>query len=236
MAGTIADMTHWHEETLPDPLPESPMELSSAWVQQAIAERVQPNPEAMVLASADAHGRPSARVVLCRGFVADPGFLVFFTNYDSRKGRQLTERPEAAAVFHWDTLRRQLRVEGTVVRSPDQESDEYFATRPWHSRIGAWASRQSEPLESRRALLDRVADTASQFGGGIRDAGDSDDQRPDVPRPQFWGGFRLWISRLELWVAGADRIHDRAEWQRSLRRTEGDQFETGPWHGRRLQP
>lgn len=229
-------MTHWHEETLPEPLPQSPMEIASAWLQQAMAERVQPNPESMLLASANARGRPSARVVLCRGFVPDPGFLVFFTNYDSRKGRELTERPEAAAVFHWDTLRRQLRVEGIVVRSPDRESDDYFATRPWHSRIGAWASRQSEPLESRAALLDRVADTATRFGGDMVGADATDDTHPDVPRPPNWGGFRLWIARLELWVAGADRIHDRAEWRRDLRRIEGDRFETGPWHGRRLQP
>jgi len=229
-------MTRWHEETLPDPLPESPMEIASAWVREAISARVQPNPEAMVLASADARGKPSARVVLCRDFVPDPGFLVFFTNYDSRKGRELTERPEAAAVFHWDTLRRQLRVEGTVVRSPDRESDEYFATRPWQSRIGAWASRQSEPLESRAALLDRVADTASRFGGDVVHAEVAEHEQPDVPRPPNWGGFRLWVARLELWVAGADRIHDRAAWERDLRRTEGDRFDSGPWRGQRLYP
>lgn len=229
-------MTAWHEETLPDPLPESPMEIASAWVREAISAHVQPNPEAMVLASADARGRPSARVVLCRDFVPDPGFVVFYTNYDSRKGRELAERPEAAAVFHWDTLRRQLRVEGTVVRSPDHESDEYFATRPWHSRIGAWASRQSEPLGSRAALLDRVADTASRFGGAVVGAEVAEHEQPDVPRPPNWGGFRLWVARLELWVAGADRIHDRAVWERDLQRTEGDRFDSGPWRGQRLQP
>ena len=124
-------MSHWHEETLPEKLPESPMELAHRWFRAAIDGRIQPNPDAMVLATADRSGNPSARVVLCKQLVVAPGYLVFFTNYDSRKGRELTERPSAAAVFHWDTLRRQMRAEGTVVRSPDDESDEYFAQRAW---------------------------------------------------------------------------------------------------------
>jgi len=230
-------MNNWHEETLPDPLPDSPMECAQGWFREAVDGRIQPNPQSMVLATADPRGRPSARVVLCRGFVADPGYLVFFTNYQSRKGREITGRPDVAAVFHWDRIRRQMRVEGIAVRSPDHESDEYFASRRWESRIGAWTSRQSEPIASRSILLERVADTAARFGGP--DTGE--DARPsqalsDVPRPPYWGGFRLWIARLELWVEGTGRIHDRAEWRRDLQRTEGDRFETGPWRSTRLQP
>jgi pyridoxamine 5'-phosphate oxidase len=230
-------MSPWHEETLPDHLPDSPMEIAAGWLRQAVEDRVQPNPEAMVLASTDALGRPSARVVLCRGFVGDPGYVVFYTNYQSRKGRELTERPEAAAVFHWDTMRRQMRIEGQVVRSPDHESDEYFASRTWQSRIGAWASRQSEPITSRPVLLDRVADTAAQFGGIPATNGRGQSvEKADVPRPPYWGGFRFWIARLELWVEGAGRVHDRAEWRRDLQRTDGQEFETGPWRVQRLQP
>jgi len=230
-------MTDWHEETLPDRLPDSPMDIASGWLRQAVADRVQPNPEAMVLATSDGLGRPSARVVLCRHFAADPGYVVFYTNYQSRKGRELTERSAAAAVFHWDTMRRQMRIEGMVVRSPDQESDDYFASRPWQSRVGTWASRQSEPVDSRSVLLDRVADTASRFGGDVSGNGTGTvGAQMNVPRPPYWGGFRFWIARLELWVEGAGRVHDRAEWQRDLQRTDVDRFETGPWRSRRLQP
>ncbi len=230
-------MSQWHEEILPDRLPASPMEIASGWIRQAVNGSTQPNPEAMVLASVDAHGRPSARVVLCRQFVEDPGYLVFFTNYQSRKGRELTGRPEAAAVFHWDLMRRQMRIEGTVVRSPDPESDNYFAGRPWQSQIGAWASRQSEPIASRSTLLERVAETAAQFGRGSAGGDSESADRPEhIPRPPYWGGFRLWIARVELWVEGAGRVHDRAEWRREIERTTGDQFQTGPWTGGRLQP
>lgn len=230
-------MSHWHEETLPEKLPESPMELARRWFRAAIDGRIQPNPDAMVLATADHNGSPSARVVLCKRLVADPGYLVFFTNYDSRKGRELTGRPSAAAVFHWDSLRRQMRVEGTVVRSPDEESDDYFSRRAWQSRIGAWASRQSQPIASREFLLNKVGETATQFGadfeaGKLATEGDS----PRIPRPPFWGGFRLWIARLELWTEGAGRVHDRAVWQRDLARTTGDRFEAGAWRSCRLQP
>jgi len=230
-------MSHWHEETLPEQLPESPMELAHSWFRAAIDGRIQPNPDAMVLATADRSGNPSARVVLCKQLVVAPGYLVFFTNYDSRKGRELTERPSAAAVFHWDSLRRQMRVEGTVVRSPDEESDDYFVQRAWQSRIGAWASRQSQPIASRELLLDKVGETAAQFGADFEAAEPAtEEDGPQIPRPAFWGGFRLWISRMELWTEGAGRVHDRALWERDLARTTGDRFEVGPWRCSRLQP
>jgi pyridoxamine 5'-phosphate oxidase len=230
-------MSRWHEETLPDVLPDGPMEIAVQWFQHAVDGRVQPNPDAMVLASADRTGKPSARVVLCKRFIVDPGYIVFFTNYDSRKGRELAERPDVAAVFHWDSLRRQIRIEGSVTRSPDHESDEYFAARAWQSRIGAWASRQSEPVSSREALLRSVSQTASRFGAAFADGrfvGPGDAAR--IPRPTFWGGYRLWIDRLELWTEGAGRVHDRALWRRDLHRIDGDRCETGPWECCRLQP
>jgi pyridoxamine 5'-phosphate oxidase len=229
-------MTGFHEELLPDPLPSSPMGLAVSWFERAATEAEQPNPEAMVLATADEEGIPSARVVLCKRLVADPGFLVFFTNYSSRKARELECRPRAAAVFHWDTLRRQMRIEGCVARSPDDESDAYFASRAWQSRIGAWASRQSRPIESRDSLLDAVAESAASFGasfagGHFVDTGDA----PAIDRPPFWGGYRLWIGSLELWTEGEGRVHDRAVWSRELART-GEGWSTGEWQGTRLQP
>ena len=141
----------------------------------------------MVLATATVDGRPSARVVLLKTLVVDPGYVVFYTNYDSRKGRELDANPRAAAVVHWDTLGRQVRLEGAVSVSPREESDAYFASRPLDSRIGAWASLQSQPLDTRATLLARVAAESARLGA-------------DVPRPPRWGGYRLWPEAVELWT------------------------------------
>jgi pyridoxamine 5'-phosphate oxidase len=214
---------------LPEPLTESPLELFQSWFAEARARAVQPNPDAMVLATVGADARPSARVVLCKRI--DPrGCLVFFTNYESRKGRELTQHPRAAAVMHWDTMHRQVRIEGPVVRSPAAESDEYFATRALASRVGAWASRQSQPLAARAALANEVDRVAKQFGVDLTA------QQGDVPRPPHWGGFRLWIERLELWVEGPGRIHDRAVWTRELHPQDEFTYSAGPWSATRLNP
>src|SRR6516165_4741830 len=141
-----------HREFLPDPLPPEPLAMAAAWLAEARALAVQPNPNAMVLATADAEGMPSARVVLCKELRPEPGILTFYTNYLSRKGRELDANPRAAAVMHWDALRRQLRVEGRITRTTAAESDAYFASRAWQSRIGAWASEQSAPLATRGDL------------------------------------------------------------------------------------
>lgn len=214
---------------LPEPLPASPLEIFADWFGEARARAVQPNPDAMVLATIGADLRPAARVVLCKRI--DPaGYIVFFTNYESRKGKELTAHPRAAAVMHWDTLHRQVRIEGTVVRSPERESDEYFASRALASRIGAWASKQSQPLASREALAQEVERVAQHFGVDPLAAS------ADVPRPPHWGGFRLWIDRLELWVEGPGRIHDRAVWTRDLTSTDEYSFAASAWRATRLNP
>jgi pyridoxamine 5'-phosphate oxidase len=228
-------MSH-HTELLPDPLPAEPLVVASRWLAESWKLRQQPNPNAMVVASVDPEGRPSARVVLCKDIVPQPGYIVFYTNYQSRKGQELTQTPRAAAVMHWDALHRQVRVEGPVVRAPEADSDAYFASRAWQSRLGAWASAQSEPIASRKDLEVAVANTAKRFG---TPAPQSDAALPDgvvVPRPPNWGGFQLWAESVELWVEGDARIHDRARWTRSLtRRTDGT-FDIGPWTSTRLQP
>jgi pyridoxamine 5'-phosphate oxidase len=218
------------DDLLPDPLPESPLPLFHSWFEHAAAQRTQPNPDAMVLASVGEDGAPSARVVLCKRIDADAGYIVFYTNYQSRKGRELTQHPRAAAVFHWDQLHRQVRIEGPVLRSPEPESDRYFASRALTSRIGAWASHQSVPLASRGELVRRAAATALKYGlalGATEGA---------VPRPPHWGGFRLWIDKIELWSEGAFRIHDRALWTRALQPHEQSGFNAGPWRATRLNP
>ncbi len=185
---------------LPDPLPDDPVALLSRWLDDA-AEVVEGDLNVMVLATASATGAPSARVVLCKQIEQAPPAVVFYTNYESRKGRELEANPRAAGVFYWPALKRQARIEGAVVRTTGAESDEYFRSRPLLSRLGAIASRQSEPLPSRTALAARVAGTALTPGAAGR-------------RPPSWGGFRVLLDRIELWAAGAGRLHDRALWTR----------------------
>lgn len=221
-------------ELLPEALPADPMPIVEAWLREAEARRDQPNPNAMTLATVDADGTPSARVVLCKGFAADPGYVVFYTNYQGRKGRALTGDPRAAVVFHWDHQDRQVRIEGPVVRSPASESDAYFATRPVESRIGAWASAQSEPIGSRAELLARVDETMARFG--VTPESLRRGEGAEIPRPPNWGGWRVWARRVELWVGGPGRVHDRAGWTRELRPGGDDGFTAGAWSATRLCP
>jgi pyridoxamine 5'-phosphate oxidase len=224
-----ANKPHW-TETLPDPLPANPLEVAAAWLEQARVDAAQPNPNAMVLATVDARGQPSARVVLCKEIAPQGGFIKFYTNYQSRKGRELETNPRAAVVFHWDHRHRQVRAEGRVEPLSDPENDEYFRGRAWQSRLGAWASHQSEPVASRAALVDAVAATAKRFDipyqgpGSVEPAAIS----TDIPRPPNWGGFRLHVEAIELWVEGEFRIHDRARWTRH----GGESL----WSATRLQP
>src|SRR6202789_11519 len=147
-------------ETLPDPLPANPLDLAAQWLEQARIDAAQPNPNSMVLATVDSRGQPSARVVLCKEIAVQAGFIVFYTNYQSRKGRELEENPRAAVVFHWDHRHRQVRAEGRVELLSDAENDAYFLSRAWQSRLGAWASRQSQPVASRQDLAAAVATAA----------------------------------------------------------------------------
>ena len=233
-------------ELLPDPLPAEPLAVVLRWLAESVELRRQPNPNAMVVATASPDGLPSARIVLCKEIVPVPGYLVFYTNYLSQKGQELAQNPYAAAVMHWDYLRRQVRVTGPVVRSPQSESDTYFALRPWQSRIGAWASEQSRPIAGRADLEAAVARTAERFGTPRPDQADeesieaasrtTDERHIHVPRPPHWGGFRLWAQSVELWVEGKARIHDRARWARTLTGRDDGSYVSGPWSCTRLQP
>jgi pyridoxamine 5'-phosphate oxidase len=215
---------------LPEPLPPNPLPMFAEWFKHANRHQVQNNPDAMTLATVDADGRPSARIVLCKQLLDAEGYVVFFTNYASRKGQALSAHPYAAAVFHWDSLERQVRIEGRILRSPAAESDAYFRTRPLVSQIGAWASDQSQPLTSRAQLAAQVAMTSGRFAMQTLTG------QFLVPRPAHWGGFRLWIEHLELWVSGPGRVHDRARWSRELTPKDEFNFAAGDWRSTRLNP
>jgi pyridoxamine 5'-phosphate oxidase len=223
---------------LPAELPPNPMDWVKCWLDEAVAKAVQRNPNSMTAITVDAAGQPTGRVVLCKAFVPDPGYLVFYTNYNSDKARHLAANPRIALVFHWDVFGRQVRIEGEAVCSPAEESDAYFRTRDWGSQIGAWGSDQSAPLESRAALIAQVGRRAVKLGvkaaANLKAIAAAD--RPAIPRPPHWGGYRVWARRVELWIEGTDRIHDRARWERSLERRGDDTFETGAWTATRLQP
>jgi pyridoxamine 5'-phosphate oxidase len=227
-------------DLLPDPLPAEPMALASAWLSTALAARQQPNPDAMVLATATANGQPSARIVLCKELDVELGRVSFVTNFDSRKGRELAENARAALVFHWDHSHRQVRMEGLVSKASDAESDAYFASRNWQRRIGAWASAQSQPLHSREQLNQAVRAVAARFGAPDPTLDNINDSPVvNIPRPPFWGGYYVWADTVELWIEGASRIHERARWTRSLT-TDGagavPVSGAGPWSATRLQP
>ena len=179
-------------------LASDPLEQFRDWY--AEADAAVDTPEAMALATATPEGAPSARMVLLKGF--DERGLVFYSHHTSRKGRELDANPQAALLFHWSPLGRQVRVEGSVSRVPEEESDAYFATRPRDAQLGAVASRQSEPLGSRAELDERLAQLNSDLGGG------------SVPRPATWGGFRLVPVAWEFWQHRASRLHDRFRYER----------------------
>ncbi|MGC1459780.1 MAG: pyridoxamine 5'-phosphate oxidase [Steroidobacteraceae bacterium] len=211
-------------EFLGNPLPAQPLLVASEWLAEAWRRRLQPNPNAMTLATATLEGWPAARIVLCKDVVGVPGYVVFYTNFHSRKGLELTKNPRAAAVMHWDHMHRQVRIEGLVEPAPAADSDAYFASRARESRVGAWASAQSRPVASREALMAQVREATQRFAN------------TEVPRPSFWGGYRLWAEAVELWVEGDARIHDRARWTRSLKRVPDGSMQPGPWSATRLQP
>lgn len=191
-------------------VPPNPLSLFQVWFDQAVKAEC-PEPNSMTLATADLAGNPSARIVLLKG--ADEAGFTFFTNYESQKGKDLAARPQAALLFHWHELERQVRIKGIVERVSAAESDEYFHSRPAASRIGAWASPQSAEIPNREFLEEAEKRFAADFG-----------DKP--PRPEHWGGYRLHPTEIEFWQGRPSRLHDRIHYQ----------LEGSSWRIARLAP
>jgi pyridoxamine 5'-phosphate oxidase len=191
---------------------DDPFAIARAWL--AAAEPVEPNdPNAIALATVDAAGLPNVRMVLLKEIEA--AAFVFYTNYESQKAEEIAHAGKAAFVLHWKSLRRQIRVRGLTSREEGPQADAYYASRSLKSRLGAWASRQSRPLESRGALMAEVARRTAEFG-------------TNPPRPPFWGGIRITPLEIEFWADGAFRLHDRFRWHRPA--------VADPWTIERLSP
>jgi pyridoxamine 5'-phosphate oxidase len=191
-----------------------PIRQFQTWFAQALDAKL-PEPNAMTVATVNAEGRPAARILLIKG-VDERGF-VFFSNYESRKGRELTANPHAALLFHWIELERQVRIEGKVELTSPEESDVYYNSRPLGSRIGAWASEQSAVIASREALEAREREITAKYG-----------EHP--PRPPHWGGYRLVPDAIEFWQGRPSRLHDRIRYTRDSAR------DGAAWHIERLAP
>lgn len=210
--------------------PDDPVPTAAEWLAaaEALGRR---NANAVALATTDAAGRPSVRMVLLKE-LAPAGYGVFYTNYGSRKATELAATHRAAGVLYWHELGRQIRFEGVVVRSPAAESDAYFATRPWRSQLNAWSSEQSRPLADPAELERRAAKIVAERAA---DAASGDRAKP-LPRPDFWGGYRLWFDAVELWIEGEDRFHERLRYERRLDARDEHSFTAGRWRRQRLQP
>ena len=190
----------------------NPFKQFQVWFDQALAAQL-PEPNAMTVATVTKSGKPRARIVLLKNF--DERGFVFYTNYHSHKGQELADNPQAAIAFWWAELERQVRIEGRVLKVSDRESDEYFHSRPFNSRLGAWASEQSQVIESREVLEQGLQDLKTKY------------ENQDIPRPPHWGGFRVIPTAIEFWQGRTSRLHDRLLY--SL-------LDDGSWQIERLSP
>ncbi|MEW9920694.1 pyridoxamine 5'-phosphate oxidase [Marimonas sp. MJW-29] len=191
---------------------DDPFVIAQTWYAEAEKSEIN-DPNAIALSTVDADGLPNIRMVLLKEIEADA--FVFYTNYESKKAQEIDQAGKAAFVIHWKSLRRQIRVRGTVTREDGPQADAYYKSRGLQSRLGAWASRQSQPLSSRAALMAEVAKVTATKG-------------PNPPRPPYWGGYRITPVEIEFWADGAHRLHDRFRWTRTAPGSDWDVTRLNP--------
>jgi pyridoxamine 5'-phosphate oxidase len=213
MKDKLADMRQEYDKDVlhRDQLDTDPLVQFEKWFEE-VTEEHKEDPHAFTLATADAKGKPSSRIVLLKGIEEEK--FVFYTNYDSKKGRDMAENPYVSATFFWPALQRQVRIEGTVAKVSAEMSDSYFHSRPEGSRLGAWASPQSDELESREVLENRWKNLSERFSDG------------EIPRPDNWGGYAINPTRIEFWQGRPSRLHDRFSYSK----------DNGSWKIARLAP
>ena len=211
----------------------NPVLVLKEWLHEARQSKIQPNPNSMSISTVDSMGCPNSRMVLCKEINEDLGYLVFYTNYNSEKSKEIESHNNCSALFHWDPLGYQVRVRGKLIKSPNDESDNYFSTRKVGRQLSAGASNQSDHVENRESLDDQFQKIMKRFN--IQDE-DLDSTEIEIPRPDFWGGYRIWINEIELWLNQSERFHDRLSFKRDLVKTSSGFNAENNWVVKRLQP
>ena len=211
----------------------NPVLVLKEWLHEARQSKIQPNPNTMSISTVDSMSCPNSRMVLCKEINEDLGYLVFYTNYNSEKSKEIESHNNCSALFLWDPLVYQVRVRGKLIKSPNHESDNYFSTRKVGSQLSAWASNQSDEVENRESLDDQFQKIMKRFN--IQDE-DLDSTEIEIPRPDFWGGYRIWINEIELWLNQSERFHDRLSFKRDLVKTSSGFNAENNWVVKRLQP
>ena len=212
---------------------KNPVLILKEWMDEVLQSKIQPNPNSMSISTIDANNRPNSRMVLCKEINEELGYLVYYTNYQSNKSKEIEVNNECSGLFHWDTFGYQVRVRGIIVKSPEVESDNYFATRDIGSQLSAWASHQSQIVEDRESLDDQFQQAMDKFN--LKDS-ELESSDINIPRPEFWGGYRIWIREIELWLNQKDRFHDRLLFTRKLVATTSGIEASNHWVIKRLQP
>ena len=211
----------------------NPMEVLKNWIKEVSDDKKQHNPNCFSIATTDQEGASNVRMVLCKEINITDGYIVFYTNYNSNKASELDFQSECSGVFHWDNYGYQVRFKGYAIKSPKNESDDYFYSRSLGSQVSAWASDQSKCISDREELNKQFDAVLKKFSIEKNQISANDKK---LPRPPFWGGYRIWIHQLEIWLNQHDRFHDRILFQRNLSFKNDQYITTQDWRKKRLQP